>query len=120
MKSTIITLLALFLASAGFCGVKQTNLQKKDYLAKKTRQSHSKYELMLYCKPNCPYCLKVDRCLNSLGKTIPKKNTQLRENELELVRIGGKKTVPCLVIDGKPMYESSDIVAWLKQHKNEI
>jgi glutathione S-transferase len=32
----------------------------------------------------------------------------------DLIAIGGKGQVPCLVIDGKPMYESGDIVTWLE------
>ncbi len=32
----------------------------------------------------------------------------------ELAKIGGKTQVPCLVIDGKPLYESLDIIEWLK------
>jgi glutathione S-transferase len=30
-----------------------------------------------------------------------------------LVRVGGKHQVPCLFIDGVPMYESLDIIDWL-------
>ena len=37
-----------------------------------------------------------------------------REDRLELIRVGGKQQVPCLFIDGKPMYESLDIVEWLR------
>ena len=37
-----------------------------------------------------------------------------REDRLELIRVGGKQQVPCLFIDGKPMYESMDIVEWLR------
>lgn len=29
---------------------------------------------------------------------------------------GGKHQVPCLFIDGKPLYESSDIIAWFEQN----
>ena len=29
---------------------------------------------------------------------------------------GGKRQVPCLFIDGKPLYESSDIIAWFEQN----
>jgi glutaredoxin len=29
--------------------------------------------------------------------------------------VGGKHQVPCLFIDGDPMYESDDIVAWMKR-----
>lgn len=35
-------------------------------------------------------------------------------NQNDLVRIGGKKQVPCLVINGKPLYESDDIIAYLR------
>jgi glutathione S-transferase len=32
----------------------------------------------------------------------------------ELVKVGGKQQVPCLFIDGAPLYESGDIVTWLR------
>jgi len=34
----------------------------------------------------------------------------------ELIRIGGKSQVPCLVIDGKALYESVDIVKWFEKN----
>lgn len=34
----------------------------------------------------------------------------------ELVKIGGKQQVPCLIIDGKALYESDDIIAWLDEN----
>jgi len=34
----------------------------------------------------------------------------------ELVKIGGKSQVPCLVIDGKALYESLDIIEWFKKN----
>ena len=48
--------------------------------------------------------------------TIPLKDTTDPENREELIRIGGKGQVPCLVIDGKALYESMDIIAWLDQN----
>jgi glutaredoxin len=33
----------------------------------------------------------------------------------ELKKLTGKTQVPCLVIDGKPMLESEDIVRWLEE-----
>ncbi|MDR2716000.1 MAG: glutathione S-transferase N-terminal domain-containing protein, partial [Coriobacteriaceae bacterium] len=30
-----------------------------------------------------------------------------------LIKIGGKKQIPCLVIEGKALYESDDIIAYL-------
>ena len=38
----------------------------------------------------------------------------------KLVNDTGRKTVPCLYIDDKPMHESDDINAWLMQNKAEI
>jgi glutaredoxin 3 len=32
----------------------------------------------------------------------------------KLVEVGGDDQVPCLFIDGKPMYESDDINEWLE------
>jgi glutaredoxin len=34
----------------------------------------------------------------------------------KLVADTGKRTVPCLYIDGKPMFESRDIMAWLDKN----
>ena len=34
----------------------------------------------------------------------------------ELIKIGGKSQVPCLVIDGKALYESLDIIEWFKKN----
>ena len=38
----------------------------------------------------------------------------------KLYEIGGKTQVPCLVIDGRPKYESDDIIDWLAEHKDEL
>ena len=34
----------------------------------------------------------------------------------ELLEVGGKRQVPCLFIDGKPLYESQDIIRWLEKN----
>ena len=76
--------------------------------------------LTLFYKPTCPYCQKVLRFMQTQDITLAMKNVQetpaFRE---ELIRIGGKSQVPCLVIDGKAMYESDDIVAWLDKNVNK-
>jgi glutaredoxin 3 len=79
----------------------------------------SPYNLTLYSNPSCPYCQKVSQYLAKEGKSIPTKNTQNRKNQEELLKIGGKSQVPCLIINGKPLYESSDILKWLQTHKND-
>lgn len=71
-----------------------------------------KYEL--YYFPTCPYCRKVMKYMQQADITVTMKNTWDPGVEEELVRIGGKAQVPCLVIDGKAMYESDDIIAYMK------
>ena len=38
------------------------------------------------------------------------------EDQETLVKTGGKSQVPCLFIDGRPLYESEDIIAWLREN----
>ena len=73
--------------------------------------------LTLYHFQGCPYSARVLAFLAKEGTEIPMKdihqNPAFRE---ELVKIGGKQQVPCLVIDGKALYESLDIIDWLKKN----
>jgi glutathione S-transferase len=72
-------------------------------------------ELMLYYFPSCPFCRAVLDCLDRLDKKIPMRDIQTEDGARDdLIKIGGKGQVPCLVIDGEPLYESSDIVQWLE------
>ncbi|QVL57071.1 MAG: glutaredoxin [Simkaniaceae bacterium] len=75
--------------------------------------------LVLYYSPHCPYSKKVLSFLEKIGKEIPLKNV---ENDLkakdELLHLGGKSQTPCLFIDGKPLYESADIIGWLEEKKD--
>ena len=48
--------------------------------------------------------------------TMDTRETTQPGNQNDLIRIGGKKQVPCLVINGKPLYESDDIVAYLREN----
>jgi glutaredoxin len=74
-------------------------------------------KLMLYQFAGCPYCDKVRRFMQQSGITLPMKDTRADpRNREELVKIGGKGQVPCLVIDGKALYESDDIIEWLKKN----
>jgi len=38
----------------------------------------------------------------------------------QLIADTGKRTVPCLYIDGKPMFESADIINWLTQNSDNL
>ena len=75
------------------------------------------HELVLYVMTGCPYCIKVKRFLADNGVTIPERNISTDPDaEQTLIAVGGKRQVPCLFIDGKPLYESSDIIAWVQEH----
>ncbi|TPH16520.1 glutaredoxin family protein [Litorilituus lipolyticus] len=77
--------------------------------------------LSLYQLPACPFCVKVRRAMKREGLNIELRNINtndaLRE---ELIKEGGKRTVPCLRIeqdngDVQWLYESSDVVAHLEK-----
>lgn len=75
------------------------------------------HELELYVMTGCPYCIKVENFLASNGISIPQRNiTTDRAAEQRLIAQGGKRQVPCLFIDGKALYESSDIITWAKKN----
>lgn len=77
--------------------------------------------LVLYYSPTCPYCKKVENYLKKEKKweAFPKKNIANQEARNELIQKGGKKQVPCLLINGKAMYESKDILKWLKNNQDK-
>ena len=74
--------------------------------------------LELYKMDSCPYCRKVMTEIDASGRQDVKYRDiiQSREAEETLIRVGGKRQVPCLFIDGDPLYESLDIIEWLKAH----
>ena len=74
--------------------------------------------LELYKKNTCPYCKRVMAYINESGRTdiIYRDIRENQEDLKRLIEVGGKKQVPCLFIDGKPMYESADIISWLDEH----
>lgn len=72
-------------------------------------------ELTLYYFPTCPFCVLVLDALDRLGLEIPMRDINAEAGARDdLIKLGGKSQVPCLIIDGKPMYESGDIVRWLE------
>lgn len=75
-------------------------------------------ELELYMKPTCPYCIKVMNFMEENGVTVPLRDIEADEDAAKtLVAVGGKCQVPCLFIDGKPLYESGDIIEWLRANE---
>lgn len=74
--------------------------------------------LTLYIMNTCPFCKKVLRFIekNSIEGIEVKDIIGNEENEKELIEKGGKKQVPMLMIGDKPMYESDDIIEYLKEN----
>ena len=83
------------------------------------KSEDSQFEL--YFKPDCPFSLKVLNFFkdNNIIK-YPSYNiedaTCGEQNARKLEEVGGKVQVPCLVIDGKAMYESDDIIEYAKEN----
>ncbi|PXV64008.1 glutaredoxin family protein [Halanaerobium congolense] len=76
------------------------------------------FDLVLYYYPTCPYCRKVTKFIDKhdLEEIELKNINQDEEAEAELIEVGGKRQVPCLFINGKPLYESNDIINWFKSN----
>ncbi len=76
-------------------------------------------KLELFYFESCPFCQIVLREIQNLNieSNIDKLNIHDDPSALErLVNMNGKRQVPCLVIDGKPMLESSQIIEFLQQN----
>jgi len=83
--------------------------------------NNAPYSLELFYKKTCPYSKKVLTYIKE--NKLSFKTIDIYKNETEtqrLIDIGGKKQVPCLIINGKALYESDAIVTWLSEHKSDI
>ena len=73
------------------------------------------HDLELYVMNGCPFCIKVEDFLARNGIEIPERSISTdKDAERTLIEVGGKRQAPCLFIDGKPLYESDDIIAWVR------
>lgn len=76
-------------------------------------------KLELFYKDSCPFCQKVIRFIDKheLKDKIDFLDiVKDADAKKRLVDEGGMNQVPCLFVDGKPMYESSDIIEFLKSN----
>lgn len=78
--------------------------------------------LELFKFNTCPYCRKVMNYIEQSGRNdITYRDIhENEENRKRLISVGGKEQVPCLFIDGTPLYESLDIISWLEEHPESI
>ena len=73
-------------------------------------------ELVLYKFDTCPFCQRVLRVihardLDAIQMADTHQDPGAREQLLEET---GRTTVPCLFVDGTPLFESADIKTWLQ------
>lgn len=69
----------------------------------------------------CPFCQMVNSVIKQLNIKVDYKNILEDQANLErLVGDTGRRTVPCLYIDNKPMHESADIMKWLQENVDRL
>lgn len=74
-------------------------------------------KLILYKYDSCPFCRYVMSALIDLQLNIEMRDTRHDpQARNELIQKGGKSQVPCLFIDEVPLYESRDIIQYLKRY----
>lgn len=74
-------------------------------------------KLELFKRDTCPYCVKVQMLIEELGVEDQIEQLDITKDPAarqRLIEVGGKQQVPCLFIDGKPLYESRDIMNWIE------
>lgn len=74
-------------------------------------------DYILYVGTICPFCKKVENFLNEENIELEIINIEKDRNAMQkLIEEGGKRQVPCLFHDGKYLYESDDIIEFLKEN----
>lgn len=75
----------------------------------------------LYELERCPYCKKVMEFMDAQGIEYIKHDIENKNEEETLIRLGGKRQVPFLYekISGLKMYESGDIIEYLKASSSQ-
>jgi glutaredoxin len=69
----------------------------------------------------CPFCQTVNQVIKKLGVQVEYKNIQENKEHLDrLIQDTGRRTVPCLYVDGSAMHESSDIIDWLSSNLERL
>ncbi|BHH84793.1 glutathione S-transferase N-terminal domain-containing protein [Desulforhopalus sp. 52FAK] len=78
--------------------------------------------IQLYVRKGCPFCKKVETAATDLG-LVPGADYELIDAAPNtpgrdvVLKVGGKAMVPFLIDGETSMYESDDIVTYLKNSK---
>ncbi len=79
------------------------------------------YQVDLYYSPRCPHSQKVLSYLKESNTHITLRNViHDPQAKKELQEYGGFMIVPCLVVNGKAIYDASDIIEWLSSHQQDL
>jgi glutaredoxin 3 len=76
-------------------------------------------ELILYGSDSCPYSHRVQQKIDELniGSIISFRDASIRSPWREdLLQKTSRTQVPCLFIDGHPLFESKDIIMWFEDN----
>lgn len=75
-------------------------------------------DYILYVGTICPFCKKVENFLDEENIELKIVNIEKdRDAMMKLIEEGGKRQVPCLYHGGEYLYESDDIIEFLKANK---
>ena len=78
-------------------------------------------ELDFYYFDACPYCQRVIKVIEANKIKVNWIDIHENLNSMQkLLHITGRKTVPCLFIDGTPMHESLDIIKWMESNLDSL
>ena len=77
--------------------------------------------IQLYMSARCPYCKKVLQAAQEIGMEEGKEFTVIEAasgtpGRDVVLKVGGKAMVPFLIDGDMAMYESDDIIAYLKEN----
>ncbi len=74
--------------------------------------------LTLYVRTGCPYCMRTLAAAQEMGVSLEEKDVTQPGIADELIRLGGKRQMPFLndTDRGVKMYESEDIIEYLRTH----
>lgn len=75
--------------------------------------------IQLYMRADCPFCKKVERAAHEMGLTPGKDFEIINAGPMTpgrdvVIEVGGKEMVPFLIDGQISMYESDDIIEYMK------